>query len=274
MTHRPQPNFAPTAFAVKTSGRGRPVIFIPGFACPGSVWDGTIAHLDGKVEAHVLTLAGFAGQPPISSPSLATVRDQIVRYIVHNDLVRPVIVGHSLGGTMALWLAETFPDLGGIIDIEGTAFLPALNNPAITHENAVAVAKTRSDQIAALTPDQLSAFVAQMMGHMFSEPEDLDRVGAEAAKSDVATLAALFAEGFAKDLRADLGKITTHVTLIAATPGAAREQLQAAWHAQVDAINGAELVFIDAKHFVMLDQTDTFYGLLDEALARCWSSPS
>jgi pimeloyl-ACP methyl ester carboxylesterase len=113
---------------VETTGRGRPLIFIPGFACPGSFWDGTVAHLDGNVEAHVLTLAGVGGQPPIASPSLATVIDELARYIVHNDLVRPVIVGHSLGGTMALWLAETIADLGGIIDIEGTAFLPALND--------------------------------------------------------------------------------------------------------------------------------------------------
>jgi hypothetical protein len=26
------------------------------------VWDGTVAHFGGKVQAHVLTLTGFAGQ--------------------------------------------------------------------------------------------------------------------------------------------------------------------------------------------------------------------
>ena len=31
------------------------MIFIPGLASPGSVWDGTLAHLGGKVQAHVLT---------------------------------------------------------------------------------------------------------------------------------------------------------------------------------------------------------------------------
>lgn len=259
----------PPSFSVKTSGRGRPVIFIPGFACPGGVWDGTVAHLDGEVEAHVLTLAGTAGEPPMPSPSLATVRDEIERYIVAHELARPVIVGHSLGGTMALWLAETVADLGGIVDVEGAAFLPALNDPSITRESAVAVAKARSDRIAALEPDQLGGFIRQMMGHMFATPEDRDRVVAEAAKSDVATLAAFFAEGYAADLRADLGKIETHVTVIVASPGGAPEQLQAAWRAQVDAVDGAELVFIDAKHFVMLDQPDRFFGLLDQALARC-----
>lgn len=263
---------APTAFGVETSGSGRPVIFLPGFACPGSVWDGTVAHLHGEVEAHVLTLAGTAGRPPMPSPSLATVRDQIAEYIVSEDLGRPVIVGHSLGGTMALWLAETVPDLGGIVDIDGAAFLPALNDPSITHEGAVALAGARSATIAALDPDQLSGFIHQMMGHMFATPEHLDRVVGEAARSDVATLAAFFAEGYALDLRADLGRIETCVTVMVTTPGGAPGQLRAAWRAQVDAIAGAELLFVDATHFVMLDRPDTFHDLLDEALARCRSA--
>src|SRR5262245_61167189 len=66
--------FQPHAFFVKVMGSGRPVIFIPGIACSGKVWDKTIEHLAGKVEAHVITLAGFAGRPRISAPFLSTVR--------------------------------------------------------------------------------------------------------------------------------------------------------------------------------------------------------
>ena len=267
MTARP-PAFAPTAFAIETSGRGRPVIFIPGFACPGSVWDGTVAHLGDEVEAHVITLAGTAGEPPVRSPSLATVRDQIARYIADNELASPVVVGHSLGGTLALWLAATVPGLGGVIDVDGAALLPALSDPSITHEDAVAIARARSEQIAALAPDELGGFIRQMFGQMFATPEHLDRVAAEAAKSDVATLAAFFAEGYALDLRADVGRIEIPVTVVVTTPGGADDQVRAAWHAQIDPIDGAGIVFVDAKHFVMLDQPDMFFELLDRALAR------
>jgi N-formylmaleamate deformylase len=269
--------FVPTAFGVKVSGRGRPVIFIPGFACGGSVWDGTVAHLDGRVEAHVLTFAGIAGQPPVASPSLADVRDQIERYIVDNQLDRPVIVGHSLGGTMALWVGETVSQLGGIIDVDGTAFLPALNAPTITREQAEATGKARAETIAALGAAELRAFVRTMMSNMFSQPEDLDRMVAEAASSDVATLAAHFAEGFATDLRAALGKITTHVTLIVASDDPTSEQLQARWRAHVTGIKELDLTFIAGKHFLMLDQPDRFYAMLDNALARgaaCTAKPT
>src|SRR5689334_10105123 len=72
------PTFTPTSFTVQVSGAGRPVIFIPGLACDGHVWDDTIAHLGGKVQAHVLSLHGFTGSPPIAQPLLPTVHDELV----------------------------------------------------------------------------------------------------------------------------------------------------------------------------------------------------
>jgi len=115
--------FTPTAFTVQVTGSGRPVIFIPGLASPGAVWDGTLAHLGGHVQAHVLTLAGFAGVKPIDQPFLQQVHDQIVQYIDANHLDHPIIVGHSLGGVMSLWLAETDPAIGGVAFLVGWGWL-------------------------------------------------------------------------------------------------------------------------------------------------------
>ena len=104
---------------------------------------------------------------------------------------------------------------------------------------------------------------------MITKPEDLDRIAAATAKSDRETFATAMAELMAKDLRPDLPKITTKVTIIASTDqGVPRPQLEAAWHTQIDAIKGASFHMVDdAKHFVMLDQPDAFYALIDQALA-------
>ena len=263
----PRASSAQAAFAVRVAGRGRPVIFIPGFACSGAVWDGTLARMGDDVEAHVLTIAGFAGQPPVASPTLGAVRDQIAQYIVDRDLDRPILVGHSLGGTIALWVAQIAPMLGGVVTIDGASFLPALSQPAITRAEAVAAAAQRAGRIAALSADELGGFIRDMFGHMFSDPQDLDRVVAHAAESDVATLAAFAAEGLPLDIRADLSKITTRVTLIAAAPGGADDQLRAAWHAQLEGVADARFVFVDARHFVMLDQPDEFHALLNAQLS-------
>jgi len=263
-------SFTPTAFSVKVVGTGRPVIFIPGLASPGSVWDGAIAHLGGHVQAHVLTLAGFAGEPAIAPPFMQQVHDQLVQYIKANHLEHALVVGHSLGGVMALWLAETDPDVAGIVDVDGFPFLAAVQDPAMTSQTAAQMAKGVHDQMAAMTPEQLGAQMKQFLAGMITKPDDLQRMGDAAAKSDPSTIAAAFAETIALDLRADLAKIAIPVTIVAATDSTVPlDKLKAAWHAQVDAIPHVDLEFVGgAKHFVMLDQPEVFDGLLDKALAK------
>ncbi|MEO8551783.1 MAG: alpha/beta hydrolase [Kofleriaceae bacterium] len=256
------------AFSVKVTGSGRPVVFIPGLASPGSVWDGTVAHLGGKVQAHVVTLAGFAGEPPIAAPFLPAVHDQLAAYLHHLD--HPIVVGHSLGGAMTLWLAETSSaDLAGIIDVDGMPFLAAVTDPSMTEEKAAPYAKQVHDSMSSLTPEQLGAQMKQFLAGMITKPDDLERIAAASATSDVATVATAFGELVSKDLRPELAKITTKVTIIAATvrDGVTPAQMEAAWHTQIDAIKGAEVHFVpNAKHFVMLDQPDAFYALVDQAL--------
>jgi hypothetical protein len=43
----------PTAFQLQVTGQGDPVIFIPGFTCPGSVWDATVDKIKSEVCAGV-----------------------------------------------------------------------------------------------------------------------------------------------------------------------------------------------------------------------------
>jgi N-formylmaleamate deformylase len=265
------PSFIPTAFAVQVSGAGRPVIFIPGLASPGSVWDGTVAHLAGTRQVHVLTLAGFAGQPPIKPPFLLTVHDQLVQYIHANHLDHPIIVGHSLGGMLALWLAETnSADLGGVVDVEGLPFLPAVADSTVTEAQGAAFGQQMHDKLVKTPPAEFAATIKTFLATMITKPEDLDRITTESAKSDIETYATAIAELASKDLRPDLGKITTKVTVIAAGNAAApRPTLEQAWHTQIDPIRGSEVHFVaDAKHFVMLDQPTAFYVQLDQALAR------
>src|SRR5205807_9133314 len=83
-------------FGVRIVGHGRPMILIPGLACSGEVWDATVDHFKDRYECHILTLAGFAGQPPVQGPWLQTVANGLADYIRQKKLDRPVIVGHSI----------------------------------------------------------------------------------------------------------------------------------------------------------------------------------
>lgn len=266
----PPPPFTPTAFSVKVSGAGRPVIFIPGLAGHGEVWDGTVAHLGGRVQAHVLTLAGFAGEKPIPPPFLSTVRDQIAAYVKANRLEKPIVIGHSLGGAMCFWLAETIPELGGIIVVDGLPYFPAAANPATTPAEAEAAARQTRDGMSALTGAQFIEGMRAFLSQMITKEADREKVVTRAGQSDPKSVGQAFYELFTNDLRPDLPKIKIPALIIAAGLGPVpRDQLEAAWHAQVDPIPNKRLVFVDgAKHFVMLDQPEKFYALVDEFLAK------
>lgn len=83
-------------FAVKVTGTGKPMILIPGLSCSGEVWDGTVARFKDRFECHVLTLAGFAGQPPLKGdgPFAETVVSGIAKYTpceISDKIKKPVL---------------------------------------------------------------------------------------------------------------------------------------------------------------------------------------
>jgi N-formylmaleamate deformylase len=266
-----QGTFKPTSFRVTVSGEGRQVIFIPGLTCDEHVWDATLKHLGGKVQAHVISLAGFAGTPAIDKPLMPTVRDELVAYIEHNHLERPIIVGHSLGGFMTYWLAETAPDqIAGGIAVDGAPFLPALIDPSATVASAADSAKAMRDQMGK-TPDQFGVGVRAFMGSMFLDPSQHADLIESSAKSDPGVTAEAMFFLLQNDLRPELGKIKAPILAIVADGGGAlpRDKVEAAWRAQLTAIPRNELVIVDkSKHFVMLDQPDAFYAALDAFLAK------
>ncbi len=244
------------------SGAGHPVVFIPGFACSGSVWDPVVAELDG-VEAHLVTFAGFAGVPPVSQPSLAGIQAALVHYIQDHGLMNAVVVGHSLGGHMALWLGATAPDVGGVVDVEGFPFLAGADDPAMTQERAEAAVRPKVERFREMTQEDLEAWVRENMSGMFTAAEDRDRVLADSALSDVGTVAQIFGEGVAKDLRDDLSRIEAPTTIVVSCSAEGPDPGQVAqWQEQVASIPQHELVFLHGSHFVMYDRLEAFASLL------------
>jgi pimeloyl-ACP methyl ester carboxylesterase len=261
----------PTSFSVEVSGSGRPVIFIPGLTCDGHVWDATVAHLGGKVQAHVLSLHGFAGNPPIEKDLLPTVREEIITYIRENQLEKPILVGHSLGGFMTYWVAETAPDaIAGGVAVDGAPFFSALMDPKATAESAKAGAMAMRDRMAA-SPDDFKAGVKMFMTSMMREPDKHPDLVEASTKSDPKTSADAMYFLMTTDLRGDLAKIKVPILVVAADGDGQipRDMLEGTWNAQLQTIPTHELIIVDhTKHFVMQDQPDVFYATLDAYLAK------
>lgn len=248
------PESTPTSFTVAIHGEGRPVIFIPGLGCPGAMWDPTIAKLDG-VQAYVLTLAGFAGTPPIKPPLAATVRQELVRYIRSHHLARPVVVGHSMGGFIAYWLAATAPKLvGGVVVVDAG---PALADNDVETANALRNAWAQADD------DELRRQVRAAYTSMTTDPRRVEPYLEQIARSDRQTMGDAIYELVTTSVADRVSRITAPLLLVLSDGG-----YQQLYRRQAAPVPHHEVVVLPhTRHFVFLDDPDGFHRVLSRFLA-------
>lgn len=93
-------------------GEGPPVILIHGFPLNQSMWDNFADLLARHHKVYTPDLPGFGQSPILPSPfSLEEVADEMIRWIEHQRMLNSVIIGHSLGGYVALAMVKKKPSL-------------------------------------------------------------------------------------------------------------------------------------------------------------------
>lgn len=263
-------------FVVERHGSGRPMILIPGLSSSGDVWRGAVERYAGSYELHVLTLAGFAGVPPVEPEDgahfLEGQRDAIIRYVRARGLERPVLVGHSLGAFLAFWIAASAPDLAGpVVAVDGVPYLVALMDSTATPERMRPQAEATVAMFRSLTPDQMAAQGRlAVMGGITDSAHHGTAIG-WSRTSDPATVGRAVAEMLTTDLRESVAAIRAPVLLVGAVgalPAGQRDGARRAYEAQVARVRDHRVVTADARHFVMLDAPDFLFTTMDEFLAR------
>ena len=195
--------------------KGRPLILIPGLASGGWVWQETVRAFSGERAVYVLTLPGFDGRPAAGATPFATAQAAVAKLITQRRLDKPVIVGHSLGATMAIALAEEQPAaIGGVVAIDGLPVFPGTENMAPAQR--LAMADGMKARIAGAKPD---AFASQQQAYMravgvvdMSKADDLAKL---TGRSDPASVAQYMADDLKLDLRPGLKSIQGPLLLIA-----------------------------------------------------------
>jgi pimeloyl-ACP methyl ester carboxylesterase len=263
-------------FAVKVTGTGRPMILIPGLACSGDVWTETVEHFKSKYECHVLTLAGFAGEPPVAEPFLETVRQGVADYIRERKLEKPVIVGHSLGGFLVFALGASEPDLvGQLIAVDGLPCLPAALNDKIDAEGLKKQSDLMRARLGGLARGPFLAQSKSMLKFWISDPKKREAAEKWGEDSDQATVVRAMAEMCSTDVRPRLSRIKTPVLLIGAWSkdtealGLKRDKAAKTYSDQVSGIPQHKVVMAEnAKHFIMFDAPEWLFAQIDEFLAE------
>lgn len=269
----PFPDAAAERFSVTVTGTGPDVILIPGLASSAATWDGAVAHLKAHYRLHVLNLAGFAGEPAGANAAgdiLPAEVEAIDAYIKTNHL-KPVVVGHSLGGTLSLMLAKAHPeDASKIVIVDALPYIGLLFGPTATVDMVKPQAQAFRAGIEAAPADAFKAQESASLSRMVTSPANRDLTLGWALASDRHVVAQAMYEDMITDLRPDLGAIKTPAVLIFPTNAASGQNpdmTEAFYKASYAGLAKLSLVRIDnSLHFAMLDQPDAFNTALEAAL--------
>lgn len=258
-------------------GKGRPLILIPGLASGSWVWQDTIRAFAPDHAVYVLTLPGFNGRPPAGPAPFAAARAAVEDLIASRHLDKPVVVGHSLGGILALAVAEDKPGLvGGIVSIDGLPVMPGAEDMT-PQQRAQFAAKMRGQ----IGKQQSAQFAQQQQGYMRTigvlDMAKADALAQLTARSDPASVGAWAADVVTVDLRPGLKSIEAPVLAIVPyldldsaqqglTPAAKADY----YRALMEGTPKLQVVTVaPARHFAMFDQPQavtaairTFLGTL------------
>lgn len=251
------------------------VFFVPGLASSGATWDGTVAALGDTADIHVFTLAGFAGVPPVETDGsfVESAADAIADYIVAGGYTDIAVVGHSLGGQVALQIAARAPGaVNAVMVVDSVPFFARLFNPAATPEQAAASGQMFAAQMRALPNEQFLAMMTQGLPVQSLDTGFHATLTEWFAASDQDAIVMAFGEISGRDFSPVLEQIDVPVLVLAPwAPGApvdaeTVEVMYAAQYAPLE--NGRVEIIEGARHFLMIDQPDAFNARLARFLAE------
>lgn len=106
------------------TGKGNPVILLHGFPMNRSVWDSFSPGLSKNFHVIAIDLPGFGDSPATVKElfSIEYAADAVLHFLQQKNLSACLLVGHSLGGYVALSMVEKRPDIfSGLILFHSTA---------------------------------------------------------------------------------------------------------------------------------------------------------
>lgn len=144
-------------------GAGKALIFIHGFPMHQAIWDDFGERFIKSYNVITLDLPGFGKSPILPFPfSIDQVAGQVLHFITEKEIQNSVVVGHSLGGYVALSMIEKRPDLfSGIGLFHSTAYADSAEKKA-----------SREKVIDFVEKNGALAFTKNFIAPLFANPQN------------------------------------------------------------------------------------------------------
>lgn len=255
--------------SIVTEGSGSPVVLIPGLSTPRAVWDGVSSELARNHRVILVQVNGFAGDDPggnLKPGVLAGAVSDLHSYLSAQKLGPAKIVGHSLGGLVALQLANAHPeDASALMIVDSLPYVGDIFVPGATVAQIEPQAKAMRDQIVASYGKSDPALAQRTAMTMALTPSAQAKVAGWIGRADARVSGEAMYEDLTTDLRGDMASITTPITLVFPYSEAMpKEGAETFYHGEyAKAPHVTYVPVADSGHFVMLDQPQAFAAALD-----------
>lgn len=265
---------AADSFQVTKIGQGRPVVLIPGLMSDGRVWEPVKQQLAQSHELHIISLAGFGNVDSAGESSLARVKRDLLDYFKQQQMDKPILVGHSLGGFMGFWIATTHPQaIGGVVSVDGLPFI----GPVFTRSNATTADALRPQaeqfrlMYRSMTPQQLRAQTQMGISIQARSTQHRDIILNMSEQSDPAMVADAMHTIMLTDLRQSLEGNPLPMLMLGASGAfqseSQHQQIAALYQAQFKEVPNASVKMNStARHFIMYDDPEWLLKQLTQFL--------
>ncbi len=226
-------------------GRGEmELVLIHGLGSSATVWDRIEPFLQGSFRVHRFELSGHGNTPTVPQATIADEVERLDEFLNDGDIILPILVGHGMGGMIALTYALDHP-----ADVKRLVLMDTAPRQLVSQEMK---AKITQEML-----DDYDRFVASRYLAMSPDKEVTDEIVDQALRTDSASFISLLMSSFDYDETPRLRGLSVPTLVIGSDmmfPTAERSR------AVLDAIGFASAPSLSFKrmartgHFMMLEQ--------------------
>lgn len=244
----------------RQQGNGPTVILIHGFPMNHEVWNNFAKKLSASMHIVSVDLPGFGKSPALPTGfSLEEVAKTVYAWIKDKNYDKPVIVGHSLGGYVALAIAEEDLDL--------------MSGMCLFHSTAVADSQekkeSRNKVLEFIDKKGVEAFSSNFIGQLYADPKHssialVKKIAVKSSKDAVAGYTKAMRDR--KDRTGVLNRFPRPILFLSGekdqgiSPESVKRQALNSSHAEVTILqNVAHMGMFEAEN-VCLEKIEKFVG--------------
>lgn len=142
------------------AGEGLPIILLHGFCESKEIWEPIISDIAEAGRVIAIDLPGFGNNQPLKAPvTIPQMAEEVYQLLQYLNLDGGVIVGHSMGGYVALALAEKYPAI-----IKGLSLFHSTSFPDTAEKMG-----NRNKTVEFLENNGIAPFIDNFVPSLFSE---------------------------------------------------------------------------------------------------------